>query len=119
MGPWALIEKDTGELVGFCGVGPEVVDEVEEACLGYRLAKRYWNQGLASEASQVVLNYVFAQKQLASVVVLIEPDHIASLRVAEKLGFKDFEVVEFHGLTVRLYRLACDDWQHSMSVVNL
>ncbi|WP_338525024.1 GNAT family N-acetyltransferase [Pseudomonas batumici] len=118
MGPWALIEKGSNELVGFCGVGPEVVDEVEEASLGYRLARRYWNQGLASEASQAVLNYVFAQKQPASVVVIIEPGHRASLRVAEKVGFKDFDVLEFHGRTVRLYRLALDDWQNSMCTVS-
>lgn len=40
IGPWALIAKDSGRLVGFCGVSPEEVNGVEEIGLGYRLAKR-------------------------------------------------------------------------------
>lgn len=66
---------------------------------------RYWNQGLASEAAKAVLSYAFHQKQLDSLVVIIEPEHVASLKVAEKAGFDTFEVIEFHGRPVRLYRL--------------
>ena len=110
MGPWALVEKGSSDLVGFCGVGPEMVDGVEEANLGYRLARRYWNQGLASEAVKGVVDYAFARRQRASVVVIIEPEHVASLRVAEHAGVKEFDVLEFHGRPVRLYRLTCQDW---------
>lgn len=105
VGPWALVDKKDYALVGFCGVGPEMVDGVEEINLGYRLATRYWNQGLASEAAKAVLSYAFHQKQLDSLVVIIEPEHVASLKVAEKAGFDTFEVIEFHGRPVRLYRL--------------
>lgn len=59
IGPWALVEKGSGELVGFCGVSPEQVGEVQEANLGYRLATRFWNRGLASEAARGVLQWVF------------------------------------------------------------
>lgn len=110
IGPWALVEKATNDLVGFCGVGPEVIDGAEEANLGYRLARRYWNQGLACEASNAVVDDVFARKQIASVVVVIEPEHIASLRVAEKTGFTTFELREFHGRPVRMYRLSRENW---------
>lgn len=107
MGPWALEDKVSHELVGFCGVSPEQVNGVEEASLGYRLAQRYWNQGLATEAAKGVLAYVCAGGLLESVVVIIEPEHIASIKVAERVGFKDFEVLEFHDRPVRLYRLDC------------
>ncbi len=109
-GPLALVDKGSGELVGFCGVGPEMVDGIEEANLGYRLAKKYWNNGLASEAAKGVLEYTFDRKKLASVVVIIEPEHVASLRVAENAGFNKFSVLEFHGRPVRLYRLTCQQW---------
>lgn len=110
MGPWALVEKGSTDLVGFCGVGPEMVDGIEEANLGYRLAKRYWNQGLASEAAKGVLDYAFCQRQLATVVVIIEPEHVASLRVAENAGFNEFSALAFHDRPVRLYRLSCQEW---------
>ena len=105
IGPWALEDKASHELVGFCGVSPEVVNGIEEANLGYRLARRFWNQGLATEAAKGVLDYVRAGGQVESVVVIIEPEHVASLKVAERAGFKAFEVLEFHDRPVRLYRL--------------
>ncbi len=110
VGPWALIDKNDSALIGFCGVGPEMVADVEEINLGYRLARRYWNKGLASEATKAVLDYVFGQRQFHSVVVIIEPEHIASLRVAEKAGFTDFDAIEFHSRPVRVYRLTVEQW---------
>ncbi|AYF35392.1 GNAT family N-acetyltransferase [Vreelandella alkaliphila] len=110
IGPWALVEKGADKLVGFCGVSPEEVNGVEEIGLGYRLAKQYWGMGLATEAVQAVLSVAFSQKQLASVVVIIEPDNGASLKVAEKAGFSQFDTIEFHGRPVRLYRLAPQQW---------
>ena len=110
VGPWALIEKETSTLIGFCGVGPERVGEVEEINLGYRLARRYWGSGLATESARAALAYAFGIRACDSVVVIIEPEHIASLRVAEKAGFRKFQEVAFHGKSVRLYRLTYDDW---------
>lgn len=115
IGSWALIEKGSDELIGICGVSPEEVNGVEEVGLGYRLAKRYWGKGLASEAVQAVLSVAFSQKQLSSVVVLIEPENGASLKVAAKAGFSEFDTLEFHGCSVRLYRLTLPQWHASQN----
>lgn len=111
VGPWALIDKKDSALVGFCGVGPEMVADVEEVNLGYRIATRYWNQGLTSEAAKAVLNDAFRKRQYSSVVVIIEPEHVASLRVAEKAGFNEFDIIDFHDRPVRLYRLTSEQWE--------
>jgi len=111
VGPWALIDKKSSELIGFCGVGPESVGGVEEISLGYRLAKNYWNKGFASEAAKAVIKHVFDNRLFDSVVAIIELEHVASLKVAEKAGFSCFNVVEFHGRPVRLYRLTKQQWK--------
>jgi len=103
-GPWALEEKARGQLAGFCGISPEQVEGQEEINLGYRLASRFWHQGLATEAVQGVLDYALTRLGLESVVVIIEPEHGASLHVAEKAGFSDYHETEFHGRRVRVYR---------------
>ncbi len=110
IGPWALSEKESGDLIGFSGVGPELVGEIEEINLGYRLARRFWSQGFATEAVKGVIQYAFDQKHCESVVVIIEPEHTASVRVTEKAGFRDYTVHEFHNRLVRLYRITCEDW---------
>lgn len=110
IGPWGLVDKASSELVGFCGAGPELVAGVEEINLGYRLARRYWGKGLASESARAVLEYVFTVMLLESVVVIIEPEHAASLKVAENAGFNRFESIEFHEKPVRLYRMSREQW---------
>ncbi|MCM2129782.1 GNAT family N-acetyltransferase [Larsenimonas rhizosphaerae] len=112
-GPWALEDRRDGALVGFCGIGPEHVAGVEEISLGYRLARRYWGQGLASEAAAAVLDHAFGRKQCASVVAIIAPDHVASQKVVGKVGFGSFELQPFHDRTVRVYRLTQRQWQSS------
>jgi RimJ/RimL family protein N-acetyltransferase len=47
---WAVVLRNTGELIGRCGPAIEPIEGVEEVELGYDLAKRYWGQGLATEA---------------------------------------------------------------------
>ncbi|KDN98523.2 N-acetyltransferase [Pseudomonas sp. R32] len=84
---------------------------VEQASLGYRLATRFWRQGLASEAVRGVLEYVFSQQQQPAVIAIIESANVASLRVAQKAGFNTFDTVQFHGRPVRVYRLTHQDWK--------
>lgn len=110
LGPWALIDKSGGDLVGFCGLGPEPVGDVEEMNLGYRLARHYWGRGLATEAVRAVLAYGFGSRSVESVTAIIEPENRASIRVAEKAGFSHYQGAEFHGRSVRLYRLSAGEW---------
>lgn len=95
---------------GICGVNPEKVDGVEEASLGYRLARKYWSSGLATEAFKAVLEYSFEVLTYPSVVVIIEPENIASLRVTEKVGFNEYTNQQFHERPVRVYRMSRDEW---------
>ena len=59
---------------------------------------------------------MFTQTTHQSVVVIIEPEHIASLKVAKKIGFKDYSNHEFHGRAVQLYRLTKTQWNEWTSL---
>jgi [ribosomal protein S5]-alanine N-acetyltransferase len=54
--------------------------------VAYTIAREYWGQGLATEAAQAILQYGFEKLHLARLVSLIEPENIASQRVAGKIG---------------------------------
>ena len=109
-GPWALVEKASTELVGFCGLSPELINGVEEIHVGYRLTPQFWGQGFATEAASEVLAHGFEVGCIDSVVAIIEPEHIASLRVAEKAGFASFICARFHDRDVRIYRKTLSQW---------
>lgn len=94
-GFWALIEKATGEFLGWvflrpgsdyrfhaeAGFGP---DDVE---LGYRLHRAAWGKGYATEAARVLVRRAFdggAVRVVASALV----GNRASTRVMEKVGLR-------------------------------
>ncbi|MEE5167430.1 GNAT family N-acetyltransferase [Pseudomonas alliivorans] len=110
-GPQAVIEVETNRLIGFCGLNAEQVDQVMEVEIGYRLAPSYWGRGLASEAALVTLRHGFETLQLASVIAIVQPENIASVRVLHKAGFRDYIHSQYHRLGVRIYRLTLEQWR--------
>lgn len=106
-GPWALVEKSSSALAGFCGLSEESVEDEHVVQVGYRLGRSFWGRGLATEAASRVLGLAFERYKIESLVAIVELDHVASGRVAEKAGFRSFVYKEFAGRSVRLYRQVC------------
>ena len=97
---WRLLERGSGELIGFCGVG--FWGEGFEAEIGWWLARPFWGRGLATEAARCALRDAFERVGLERVVSVAMMGNTASLRVMEKLGLR-FEC-EFENEGVRLVR---------------
>jgi RimJ/RimL family protein N-acetyltransferase len=87
-GLFAAELKETGELVGWVGMAvplflPEVMPTVE---IGWRLARKHWARGLATEGARAAMDFAFGEKGLDRLVSIREPDNVASGRIMEKLG---------------------------------
>jgi ribosomal-protein-alanine N-acetyltransferase len=85
-GLWATILKQTGELIGRCGLIPWRLDGRLEVEVAYLLGKHHWGRGLATEAALVIRDYAFHSLGLERLICLIEPENAASMRVASKIG---------------------------------
>src|SRR5581483_4944580 len=83
-GMWALFRKSDGAFVGRCGL--RYLEESTEIERGYTLAKPFWGQGLATEASRAVLRYAFEVMKCRRIVAVADPAHTASVNVMKKLG---------------------------------
>lgn len=84
-GIWAAVEKESGRLVGKIGFAPPE-DGREGLELGYHIFRPWRRMGYGLEGCQAVLDW--EEKELAlPVYVRIRKDNLASLRLAEKLGF--------------------------------
>lgn len=88
-GPWAVVEKAGGELIGYCGLFyfPDINGRPEIE-IGYRLARGWWGRGYGTEAVVAVRDYAFQELGLHRLVALIDPANVASIRVAEKAGLR-------------------------------
>ncbi|MCD5991765.1 GNAT family N-acetyltransferase [Pseudomonas sp. CDFA 553] len=109
-GPWAVVEKASGVLMGFCALNRESVDGVEEVEIGYRLAPQFWGRGLATEIVRATLGYGFEHLGLRSIIAIVQPANVASVRVIQKVGFNAFVYSQYHRLGVKIYRLNRDEW---------
>lgn len=83
-GMFALVERNSQRVIGFCGlVHPGGQSEAE---LKYALARRYWGQGLATEAATAMLRFASKVVGLRRVIATTAPENIASHKVLLKAG---------------------------------
>jgi [ribosomal protein S5]-alanine N-acetyltransferase len=85
-GFWAVVEKQTGQLIGSCGMGYQR-DGGLPIEFGYTLARSHWGRGLATEAAAACLQYAFEHLRLRELIARVDSRNVASQRVLEKIGF--------------------------------
>ena len=102
-GLFSLIHKETGELIGDCGL--EQMEDMGAAELGYDLRSDFWNQGYATEAALAVRDYAFQVLDLPQLISLIRVGNLASKRVAEKAGMNLAEEFTRYGIQYWKYSL--------------
>jgi RimJ/RimL family protein N-acetyltransferase len=83
-GNWALVEKDTGAVVGMSLLKP--LPEHEEVEVGWHLGKAYWGRGYATEGARAAIEHGFSRCGLDVIYAVVVPENTASIRVAERLG---------------------------------
>ena len=88
-GLWGVVDVSGGELIGYCGLTDfPNIDGRHEVELGYRLIRRHWGRGIATEAARAVRDHAINVLGLTRLIALIDPDNTASIRVAEKIGMQ-------------------------------
>jgi len=87
-GLFALEVRESGEFAGFAGLAvphflPAVMPAVEA---GWRLDRRFWGRGLATEAARASVAFGFRECGLPELLSLVQAGNTASANVARKLG---------------------------------
>lgn len=83
-GRWGIILKETGEYLGWCGL--KYTPELDEFDIGYRLMKKFWGFGYATEAGKACVELGFDQFEMKTIIGRAMPENGASVRVLEKIG---------------------------------
>jgi RimJ/RimL family protein N-acetyltransferase len=102
---FAVVLPESGRLIGYCGFFLQVVDDVEELEIGYRIDPSCWGRGIATEAARAVCDHAFTNLCLPRVISLIHPNNVASRRVAEKNGMTPEKETVFRGFPATVFSI--------------
>lgn len=117
IGRWAVIDKKTHDFIGWSGLKWEKnVRKGSRYCdLGYRLRRKYWGKGIATETAIASLKYGFEQLNLSEICAAAHIENIASNKILHKLGFSFIETFEYDGAAHNWYQLKKADWLKMLS----
>jgi len=112
-GLWAVVLKETGRLIGRCGLLHQQIEGGIEIEVSYLLDRHYWGKGLATEAAREVVRAGFERFKLVRIVALIMPENTASISVAKKIGMEYEREVAYKDFgRVAMYAIRADDLGH-------
>ena len=113
-GLWAVEGRADGSFMGFCGVGfprflPALATSPE---IGWRLMRRHWRQGYASEAAVASRDDFFTMHDFDHLISLAFPGNLGSHGVMRKIGMRRVaDAVLPSGAIVWTHRLDRADWK--------
>ncbi|WP_375512475.1 GNAT family N-acetyltransferase [uncultured Nostoc sp.] len=86
-GIWLMIDIADSTLIGDLGFlgKPDRTGTVE---MGYEVLSAYRQQGFAFEAVEALVNFAFTEQELNRIIAHSPEDHVASIRILEKLGMQ-------------------------------
>ena len=85
-GLWAVILKETQEMIGQCGLTMQPWKDQEVLEIGYLFERSYWHRGYATEAAKACKKYAFEILKANEVCSIIRDTNIASQNVAVRNG---------------------------------
>jgi RimJ/RimL family protein N-acetyltransferase len=106
-GFFAIEEKATGAFIGEAGfhelrrdLSPSIEGTLEA---GWAFVRQAQGKGYATEAVGAALDWAASAFAAMKATCIIEPDNVASQRVAAKLGFREFARTLYHGRRTVLF----------------
>ena len=109
IGRWAIIDKKTSEFLGWSGLkyNTEPVDKyVNFYDIGYRLIKRYWGKGIASETAERSLKYAFDELKYEEILGMADCRNTGSNKILTKIGLHFIETFKYENDLCNCYKLS-------------
>ncbi|WP_134203998.1 GNAT family N-acetyltransferase [Pedobacter suwonensis] len=100
IGRWAVIEKTSGNFLGWSGlklITETTNNHINYYDLGYRFSKRFWGKGYATETAMAVIDYGFTELKLNEIIGIADINNLGSIHVLEKVGLRRVSVFDYDG----------------------
>ncbi|MBQ8856947.1 MAG: GNAT family N-acetyltransferase [Lachnospiraceae bacterium] len=103
-GFWTVLEKQSGEIIGICGLGQAECQGAECTDLGYYICPKWRKQGIASECIEFVLDYAKNYLEFPLIYAIIKEENRISAGILRKFSFECLD--RFDGKIVYCKKLA-------------
>lgn len=105
-GLWATVLRETGEMIGQCGLTMQPWKDGEVLEIGYLLQKEHWHRGYATEGALACVGYAFRRLGAEEVCSIIRDTNLPSQRVALRCGMvkTDRWVKHYRGVEMPHFR---------------
>ena len=113
-GLWAVILKESGELIGQCGITMQDYREHQVMEIGYVFDRHFWQNGYAGEAAYACREYGFEVLQADALYSMIRDNNLASICVAKHNQMRCVDTIckfYYHmNMPHYVYRITKQEW---------
>ncbi|MGZ3898748.1 MAG: GNAT family N-acetyltransferase [Bacteroidia bacterium] len=100
-GRWGVIEKNTNEFLGWCGL--KYIEDQDLHDIGFRFFKKHWGKGYATESASTCIKTGFEKFNLPFIIGRAAKANSASINVLKKIGLNYLKDDECHGGEAAVY----------------
>ena len=112
-GLWAVVYKESNEMIGDAGISMQFIDDEWKPEIGYHLRKDYHQQGIGKEMTQAVRDYFFLNYDYDEVYSCMDKDNLPSYKTAEANGMTFLHIYKTkEGEECRVYRITRKEWEN-------
>ena len=110
-GLWAVVLKETGELIGDCGLTMQSFDGMIRPEIGYHIARSHQRKGYAKEAAAACRDWAFENTPFGAVYSYMKRDNAASRATAAASGMRCAgEFTDTEDEQSVFYEITRDEW---------
>jgi len=99
----AILLKESGELIGQCGLLIQMVEGVQRIEVGYSLLPKYRGFGYATEAAKKCKEYAFENNFAEELISMVHVANKESANVVEKNGMRLESIIDYEGMPAKIY----------------
>ena len=111
-GLWAVCLKETGELIGDCGLTMQIINGQIKPEIGYHIRADKQRNGYAREASIAVRDWTFCNTPFQIVYSYMKYSNVPSIKTAISYGCRQVDEFadETNGIT-KVFAISRDAWE--------
>lgn len=111
-GLWAMVRRDTGEMIGDCGVTMQRIHGVIRPEIGYHVRRDCQRRGCAKEAARACRDWTFEHTPFLKVYSYMKKANIASSATARACGMRFAEEYsDDEGEVTAVYMISRAEWE--------